>query len=793
MMTFPGPRTLGRGLVVAPGDPIPDQAQDWLSLKVDGETLNDPAQALDLLGRWWHQRIPSVIVLVVPFRELKEPEKVPLAPYLLAPDFELTRERLHFLVWINRYDGRGGRIRWHHAERALAAGADPCPDGSGDVMVAGTPVWIDGGRRGSPVAGLGVVHAETVWSGRLELENGAVLTTEMAPDQETAVSHLAGAARVAAPAGSGKTRVLTERMRHVLADRRWGPETVTALAYNRRAAEDMAKRLTPALNPHVRTLHAIGYEIVGKANGRRPRLLGEPEARRLLELLAPVRPRANEDVYAPYLEALSEIRITLRSPQEVAAVRDDVPGLVGLFPLYREEMARRSAIDHDEQIYRALEILLTDPDIRSWAQARYRQHTVHELQDLCPAHLLMVRLLAAPGYDVFGVGDDDQLIYGYAGASPEYLLDFDRFFPGAAHYLLEVNYRCPGGVVESAVNLLSHNRRRIEKRIRARSESMTGPEVIVAPETELGEHLAIVVGELVRQSGPEQLAILARVNVGLLVPQVTLRDAGQATETALDESLLSRSGVASALAWLRVAEAAAREAPMKGVDLSQVIRRPGRSMAPGVRSALGKGSWSLERLASFADGSTDDRTHRSLRGLVEDIFSLATQIRRRAPVSEQLTLLRDRIGLGASLDRLDNSRARPTGGHSDDIDALIMLAYAHGEVTDFEEWLRASLGGTAPPGPVVSLSTVHRVKGLEWRHVVVWDVSDGVMPHRLATDIEEERRILHVAITRCSESVTLIAREGAPSPFIPELSEPAPGWDQATTATPTSSTSASGS
>ena len=107
-------------------------------------------------------------------------------------------------------------------------------------------------------------------------------------------------------------------------------------------------------------------------------------------------------------------------------------------------------VDFDEQILGAIELLLTDPAARLTAQRACRLLLVDEFQDLTPAHLLLVRLLAAPAYEVFGVGDDDQTIYGYNGADPTWLIEYARFFPGAADHPLEVNYRCPDDVVTAA-------------------------------------------------------------------------------------------------------------------------------------------------------------------------------------------------------------------------------------------------------------------------------------------------------------------------------------------------------
>lgn len=769
---FPGPTALGRGLVVAPDDEIPAGAADWPSLRLDADTLVEPSGALGRLDDWFRRRTSSVVVLAIPFADLKQPESIATEPHELDPSFEFARERLHFLTWINRYDGRGGDLRWHHGERAaLLDGVEI--GGESDIEIDGKQVWVDGGPRTSTIDSLAIVHVESVWSGQATIDLSTPPSSDLAPDQLAAVSHPGGPARIIAPAGSGKTRVLTERMHHLLVDRGWNVDAITALAYNRRAAGEMSERLGSAPGAHVRTLHAFGYEILGHARGGRPRVLNERDIRRTIEKLVSVRHRSNEDVVAPYIEALGEVRTALRSPEEIEAERDDVPGFGVMFGDYRHSLRGQNAIDHDEQIYGAVEALLADPDLRAWAHARCRHLLVDEFQDLTAAHLLMVRLLAAPEYDVFGVGDDDQVIYGYSGASPEFLIDYSRFFPGAGEYQLEVNYRCPAPVVEAASTLLSHNQIRVPKSIVAASQAPSGLEVERVTESAMGTRLVSIVSELVARDGAESVAVLTRVNVGLLVPQVSLSEADIATNAAVDLALLDRSGVRAALAWLRLGSSVAHAEPMMGVDLAEAIRRPPRSLSPGVRSALGSGTWTAERLASFAAGSDNDRTRTQLGNLVDDIRAIAEQVADGASIATVLEEVRDSVGLGSVLDRFDHSRVAGSGGHGDDLDALIVLAHTHPEVEAFEPWLRTTLE-RPPPGAGVTLSTVHRVKGLEWPHVVVWDASTGMMPHRLASNLEEERRIFHVAITRGAESVTVMTRASAPSPFVAQMHQVAP-------------------
>jgi DNA helicase-2/ATP-dependent DNA helicase PcrA len=857
--TFPGPTALGRGVVALPDQDVPEAARAWPVLRVDEHVLAKPDDAVEVLDRAWRARQPTVVELAVPIGELKQPETCDVPVHDLEPDFELKRERLHFLVWANRYDVRSGEPKWHHIARAVRLGATDASDVGrvdGDVVLPdGTPAWIDGGPRGvldgdgaGGAEGLTLLHVNQLWASSLAPDRWAQPKAELAPDQHAAVAHPGGPARVLAPAGSGKTRVLTNRLRHLLADRRWATSTVTALAYNARAAQEMRERTGDLPGAQVRTLHSLGYEILGRAYDARPRLLGERESRNLIEQLAPVKPRFNDDVLAPYLEALAEVRGGLRSPAEVEASRDDVPDFATVFVAYRERLQSMGAIDFDEQIYGAVEALLRFPEARQALQKRCAHVLLDELQDLTPAQLLMVRLLAAPGYDVYGVGDDDQVIYGYAGASPRFLVDYDHYFPGASSFLLEVNYRCPPAVVEGASHLLSYNHIRVAKAIRSAEVGDAGLTIERLGDADMGNRLVEMIGELVSRDGvgAADVAVLARVNAGLLAPQVLLGEAGIAVEPAVDEKMLDRTGTRAALAWLRLAAAGGANFMLDGNDLGTVARRPSRGLSPGLLKALGRGEWSLGRLEGFASGLDDMRLRTRLTGLHDDIAKLGQLVKKGASTAELLTEVRDKVGLAQALDRLDDARSAPGGGHIDDLDALVLVARAHPDTTDFEAWLRSHLrrpkssptqarrqsssppaaagpeeddgwlaslaaseppddgstfsaGASAPPpakpsrsttqaeaeadttvpdeGGRVTLSTVHRVKGLEWPHVVVWDASEGVMPHRLnesGPDLEEERRVFHVAVTRARESAIVLARASAPSTFLDELTGQAP-------------------
>ena len=888
-----GPDRLGRSVLVEPGQPAPEPWARAPRVTVDFTALADTETLVDRLQRAWTRRERLVIEMGAELPD-DPPATGPL--WKLGPDFELTGERLRHLVFANSVDARAGAAHpWPLAQAAIDAGARPAPDGPADMVLPdGTSAFCDGGplepipaeklvepspaqpvssRRpvdevtsaeesGSPDAapsepprqlageensaeesrapGAVVVPAIALERGSLVPLGTAPPNAELAPDQLAAVAHRRGGARIIAPAGSGKTRVLTERARHLLRERGLPPGAVTLVAFNVRARAEMEERTADLPGLQIRTLNSLALAIVNGASPfRRPQgrdrpvaTIDEPGARDLLDGLVPRRRRkAMSDRLAPWLDALTAARLGLRNPAEVqSAFAGEVEGFPQVFDAYRRELQSNGQVDYDEQILAAIETLLADPEARRAAQRACRVLLVDEFQDLTPAHLLLVRLLSAPAYDLYGVGDDDQTIYGFASASPAWLIDFARFVPGSGSHGLEVNYRCPPSAVEAASNLLSHNRRRVPKQIRARPGREAEPgELAVAAADNPTAACADRVAELVGAgAAPEEIAVLSRVNVTLLGPQLELAHRRIPVEATVGPSLFDRTGVAAALAWLRLA--ATGGTGFDGRDIEATARRPPRGIRPLFVDWMSDHA-SLGGLRRLANRLNEPKDQQRVRDYADDVERLVEAARSGATTADLLAVVRDRIGLGRALAALDSSgRGASRSAHSDDLAALLDAARLHPDPEDFAPWLRSQLaagrggrgdrsgrsgrgggrrgdessnsgGGSGrrvgessddsggrgrgsgrrddesdgnDAGRGVHLATVHRVKGQEWPHVVVYDASDGLFPHSLAEDVEEERRLFHVAVTRCSSTVTVVADSRRPSPFIDELAEPRP-------------------
>ncbi len=780
-------------MIIAPGSPIPAAWAGAGVVTVGPESVRDPAATVGRLHRAWNEREPVVIELQVDPGSFREPGSTTEEPWTLGPAYEPWLDRLHHLVWANAYDARSGDPIWWWTRKALRLGATEATDGHRDVMLPdGRAAWIDGGpRRPFDPAELGgavLVHAESVADGLLTVApDPRPPVAELAPDQLAAVAHGAGPARVIAPAGSGKTRVLTERLRHLHRQWGYGPDDAMAVAYNKQAQLELQER-TSDLRPRIRTLNSLGLWVLTEHRGASPPLIDEREARRIVEQVAPVgRRRVNTDPVGPYVEAISLVRLGLRDPEEVEAARDDVANLVEVFPAYRRRLCDEGVVDFDEQVYGAVTALVSDGPFRRRIQARCRHLLVDEFQDLTPAHVLLLRLVSLPALDVFAVGDDDQVIYQHAGADPGFLIGFSELFPGAASHPLTVNYRCPAKVVAGAATLLGYNHRRVDKAIEPGPSADPAPDglqiVEHAPDAGARTTADVVTGWLAApEVDPDSIAVLTRVNSLLLAPHVALHEAGVPLRSALRPDVLDRTGLRAALAYLRIAGSAGH---VPARDVIEILRRPSRGLPPWFSERLGRRvTWTVPALRGIA-GTVPDKDADKVHRLVDDIDLVVTAAE-DGTTRSVLLAVRDEVGLGQAMGMLDRTGSGQGSSHLDDLEALLQVADLHPDPATFEAWLGQAFRAEVDEGGV-TLSTVHRVKGREWDRVAVFGVTRGILPHRLADDQEEERRVLHVAITRGRHRVAVLGDRSRRSPFLDQLTGVAP-VSAAPTAPPTPTT-----
>lgn len=775
-----GPSVLGRSVLLASGVDVPPPWRNCPRVLLSDVSLKDEA-TLQRVRHAYLARVPLVYE-VEGHTQKPSPGVDQRDPWQVAPNGDFTSEAIWRLATMNSIDARDPvNPVWPHTAAAIKFGATVVSSG-GDVMLPnGSRVWCDGGpvtlwdREVPELDRLSVVPRTSIAKGHLMATRAARIDAELAPDQLAAVSDPLTRARIIAPAGSGKTRVLTERARHLV--RSGVPvQSLLLLAYNNRAQREMRNRTSDLPELQVQTLNAVSLSIINGRNGfleraERRTTIDERAVRSILQQLHDFRRVRDSDPVADWIAALAEVRLGLKSPVKVeASYGGDLEGFAELFPMYRQYLADHGLVDFDEQIYRAIEVLLREWPVRFYAEKNAEFLLVDEFQDFRPADMLLLRLLAGPALSVFAVGDDDQTIYGYSGATPEWLVGFERYVPDARHHALTVNYRCPVPVVTAASNLVSHNELRVAKVIRPGPKNMTDIATLTvcreeAPATFTVQRIVEMVADGVE---PTDIAVLSRVKVLLVPLALALSEQGVPVTLREAETLMANSGVASTLAWLRVG---LDPQNLSNSDVAAVAKRPNRGMSPAVLKMVEEKT-SVAELAQLAKRLTGEASTQ-ISGLVRDIEGLARHVASGSSTSV-ITFVLEQVGLDRSLIKLDQSR-EDKGKEStfDAMRALTALGRLHPDPSTFESWLKQSLSQFRE-AKGVELSTVHRVKGQEWPHVIVYDVTQGVFPHRLSDDTEEERRVFHVAITRCIQSLTIVADSSEPSEFLAELSRAHP-------------------
>jgi superfamily I DNA/RNA helicase len=539
-------------------------------------------------------------------------------------------------------------------------------------------------------------------------------------DQRRAATAPPGPVLCVAPAGSGKTTTLVARIAWLI-DEGAAPETICAITFNRRAAEELRERVCAALAPlgadladgvRIRTFHALGMEMLREAGQPTEPLQDRDEVLRAVRPSMAVAERRRLDT------VLSRFKLELRvDPTEIDEHADAGP-IARLFADYEREIRRRGGLDFDDLVARALSLLEANAEVL----ARWRERCVHllvdESQDLDRAQLELALLLAAPANRIFLVGDDDQSIYGWRLADVRRLLSLaDDALPNLLRVDLETNYRCPAPVLARAVRLVEHNVERFAKVIR------TGPRadgrLILAPSAaDDVDRIGAVYDSWPDDGGTR--AVLARTNRELLPA---------------------------------VAAAIRRSMPFRVADLALPIESPIVDELLGAAEQLAAGRPAQRDSALLAIGRLPERARLvgptdeddpvlERRAVAEALLGWAAAC---ATLNELARAIRDVRALLATL-RAD--------------DAVLTLATAHG-----------TKGLEFDHVAVIGLD--------EGRFPSARSIADALEPQRA---LEEERRLAYVAWTRPRRSLTLVYDPAAPSEFLREaFSDVELGMDRSST------------
>jgi len=548
----------------------------------------------------------------------------------------------------------------------------------------------------------------------------------LAPDQRAAATAPPGPVLCVAPAGSGKTTTLVARIAWLVATGA-DPAAITAVTFNKRAADEMASRVDAALEPlglaagsvRVKTFHALGREILADG-GESVEPLLDREA-----VLRDMWPDITAGAIRRLDDAFSRLKLEVGVTSREVATDPDPGPIARAFLAYEQAIEDAGGLDFDDLVARSLRVLEARPALlRRW-RANCEHLLVDETQDVDRSQLRLAMLLAAPANQIFLVGDDDQTIYGWRLADVRRVLRLAEALPGLRRIDLTVNYRCPPPVVERAVRLVAHNQERFVKQIEP-GPIATG-RLVLAPDSSDETIRIRRVIESWRDDGGTR-AILARTNAELLSAAVVALDLGLPFR-APRLKLFSEDRRVDAF----LEEAAAQQATTGGV--AGATEQPLLALLTALaRSGYEPSVAPPTPLPHARPGAWDEGPGAEEQLPVESGELLAALVGWAAPY-------RTLAELTAALAK---HRARLTELRRDD--ALLTLA------------------------------TAHSTKGLEFDHVAVIGLDAGRFPSaRSLRDapepertLEEERRLAYVAWTRARRSLTLLYDPASPSQFLLE-------------------------
>jgi len=623
-------------------------------------------------------------------------------------------------------------------------------------------------------------------------------------EQYKAVFYRGGPLLVLAGAGSGKTRVITERIA-ALVERDVPDDAITSVTFTNKAAREMRERLAARLGEkskklRICTFHALGLAIVREDAD----LIG---CKTNLSIFSGAEQRAAmrsvlQDMKLPS-DADQVDRLISRVSMLKSAMLDDIDGALSkVRERYDALLRKMNAVDFDDLMVLPIRLLSEHEGIRAKWQARTRHFLIDEYQDSSRVQYDLVRLLVPEHGNLTVVGDDDQSIYGWRGAEVKNLFQLERDYPSLTVIRLEENYRSTGMILNAANSLIANNSERLGKTLRSNLGQGKSVRVWESPNPEEeGERIAgdIKTQRAVSGSGVVSLnakslkwddfCVLYRASYQSRPIEMALRSANIPYHVSGGLSFFDRAEIQDVLAYLRLIANFSDD-----LAFMRAISKPRRGVGD---KALGDiGSFSQAHGCSLLEACLDERLEHRLSHMLREFGDMIVGLEHiflNGEPDDAFDALMDRSLLTAAMEK-DGEDEKVKERRIANVNELRRWWLSHaedgGSLTDFLQkvFLLADKEDDDPSGQV-RLMTVHAAKGLEFSHVYVIGMEEGSFPHKSALEenrMEEERRLMYVAMTRARYRLTLSrarvrSRFGqkektAPSPFLKEPDQETLWW-----------------
>jgi DNA helicase-2/ATP-dependent DNA helicase PcrA len=621
--------------------------------------------------------------------------------------------------------------------------------------------------------------------------------------QREAVVHGDGPLLVLAGAGSGKTRVLTHRIAHLIHSGQARPGEILAITFTNKAAQEMRERVELLLGHSTRamwvmTFHSACARIL---RAEAPRLgytrqftiYDQSDARRLTkrcldQLDVDTKRFTPAAVHHQISAAKNWLRDAEAYRQQVGSFFEQT--VADVYELYERDLHRMNAMDFDDLLFRVVNVLELFPEVRARYTASFRHVLVDEYQDTNHAQYRLLQLLTGESGNLMVVGDPDQSVYGFRQADIRNILDFQDDHPDAVEIRLEQNYRSTQTILSAANGLIAHNRERLEKNLW--TDQGEGDQIVIRELEDEHAEARYVVGEIERMVDEgvsrSEIACFYRMNSQSRVLEDTLVRREIGYQVIGGTKFYDRAEIKDAIAYLTVLGNG-----QDVVSFTRVVNSPKR----------GIGQTSLSRVIAHADtmgipvwdAAADPAAVpglgaaaiRALDRFMDTMAGLRARAEEQVPVGDLLEAVLHETGY---LDALEAERTIEAQGRMENLQELVEVAReydATAEEASLDAFLQqvalvADADSRQDDEGLVTLMTLHNAKGLEYPIVFIIGVEEGLFPHSRSIDegsLEEERRLAYVGITRAERTLTLThARRravfgaqtyGLPSRFLAEI------------------------
>lgn len=574
-------------------------------------------------------------------------------------------------------------------------------------------------------------------------------------EQEEAITHKGGPLMVLAGPGSGKTLVITYRVKWLIENAGVHPSNILVITFTRAAAEEMKKRFfmfdgmanTPVT---FGTFHSIFFMILRYAyRYTAANIIREDVKRRYIKEMTENMELEIEDeneFLSGIINEISYIKGEMMSLSYYHSNNCSDELFAQIYEGYEKRLREENLIDFDDMLVFCYELLKEREDIRTLWQNKFQHILIDEFQDINKVQYEIIRMLAGKGDHLFIVGDDDQSIYRFRGARPEIMLGFEKDYPEAKKVILNTNYRCSEEIVEGAEHLISHNTKRFPKNMQAARGSKIP--ITFRNLKDAGEECTDILKGIrfyYKKGIPlEDMAVIFRTNTQprLLVGRLMEYNIPFQMRDVIP-NIFDHWIARNILTYIKLA--------MGNRDRKlflQVMNRPKRYIS---RSMITEPQVDLKKLKQQTFGKK--WLYEKIDKLEMDLYLL----RKMKPYAA-IQYIRNGIGYEDYM----NEYAQFRRMNPDDLEEVLnQIQESAKEYHSFEEWfayiesygeeLRKQMEAGRQQKSGVTLTTMHSSKGLEYEVVFVMDINEGVTPHKKAVkeaDLEEERRLFYVAVTR---------------------------------------------